>query len=109
MHEEGQPKTFHIPNFPDGVEEIVRAVREHIKDRPEEYGAKEVMDAISGRGLPPDLGILINKQIENMRRPQPDLTGKNREAIDWAAEQYFKLLLTDLRRFPKYFVNHQEC
>ncbi len=100
------------------VEKIVRTVREEIKNhqhhgpddfRPEEHGAELVMENIRSRGLSGKHGLRLKGEIKN---PEivPDLS-ENMETVEWAAKQYFKLLLIDLYRFPRpaVFKNHSRC
>jgi hypothetical protein len=107
-----------LPDFPEGIQQIVRDERKRISRehrdgpndfRPEEHGAKLVVEKIKNRGLSGDenYGIQPKGEILNAQTV-PDLS-KNSEALEWAAEQYFKLLLTDLQRCPEFFLDHQSC
>ena len=97
-----------LPDFPEGIEKIVRDVRKEIKngkrfgpgeDR-EEYGALAILDRIRSKDFPKTLGLDRDERRPIMADPS---------VCDWAAKQYFKILLADLRRFPEFFLDHQKC
>ncbi len=99
-----------LPDFPEGIEKIVREVRHEIKagkhfgraEDQDEDGAQEIMDRIKSRKTPKRLGLDPSE-----RKPIDAM--ENLRACDWAGNQYFKILLTDLRRFPEFFLDHQKC
>jgi len=115
---------YYRPDFPDGVEKVVRDVSAKVRNRqrpggandysPEEYGAKELMRQISGRGQSEADGFVLKG--ENQKTEVLNLSDvvENSEALRWAAQEYFKLLLIDLQRchqlkLGEYFLDHRKC
>jgi hypothetical protein len=97
MHE----KEFHLlPNFPKGIEEIVKAVAEELKKGepmhgefkdPIENAAVKVIRRIEDRVVPENYGLSAAPG-----KPTGKFTaGENIEAFDWAKRRYFMLLLID--------------
>jgi hypothetical protein len=99
-----------LHDFPEGIEKIVRDVRKEMKEGArfgpgedqEEDGAREILNRIRSKDFPKGLGLDRNEyqSIDSMR---------SLSVCDWAAKEYFKLLLADLRRYPEFFLNHRSC
>jgi hypothetical protein len=104
-------------DWPEGVEGIVRAVRGEVKQKKvlgpspdnEENAAWEIIRCIRDRGTLKRDGLDPNETPSKR-----DWHKANREAMEWAAKEYFKLRLIDLRRnhlshHLELFLDHEVC
>jgi hypothetical protein len=83
-------------NFPEGIKEIIVAVGDDLR--------KHKVMGHSGDSDEDALQEVVNRiRDKGIKDPK-----KTIEVWDWAAKQYFKLLLIDRRRF-EFFRDHELC
>ena len=81
--------------------DIVKAVYSEAKDGRPKWNL----------GIKGPSGDVYEDAVEEIvRRVKEEISGlANQEYLEWAAKQYFRLLLIDLRRFKGMFQDHGSC
>jgi hypothetical protein len=96
------------------VEKVIRFVSHQMKrgkrfgltNDLEEGGAHEIIRRIYHRDFEHIDGFdRSNVQVIN----EGAYAEENQKILLWAATRYFKILLTDLKRYPEFFQDHQNC